>query len=299
MARNGEVSIDSKCQKTQLDENITEDKDFDINIEFDFVGRDNDLEQIKQAWSKNKIFGFFGLRSVGKSRLAREAIKRYKRNAELIEVDVKLIHDTESLYSNLCAALKLEPENYAYATDRWIHHLVGSLLKTNSKHFVFFFDNTEDYQEFKGVNVRDSFLSLCTSLMKRCNNVKIVVTSTTRIQLSQLKRAYFSYEVLPLNTHETRRLLKSVAEGVDFGEYEEAIVTLSEGLPLLVVMIGSELTEDSGMITPKDMVEFLLERRLKALSREYYPEEDRVGRKYMFYPKKSTITMSRNVFFFQ
>ena len=50
------------------------------------------------------------------------------------------------------------------------------------------------------------------------------------------------------------------------------------GLPLVILMVGSELTADDGLIEPRDMVEFLTECRLQALSREYYPAEDRVGR---------------------
>ena len=51
-----------------------------------------------------------------------------------------------------------------------------------------------------------------------------------------------------------------------------------KGLPLVILMVGSELTADDGEIEPKEMVEFLTECRLHALSRENYPEEDRVGK---------------------
>ena len=51
-----------------------------------------------------------------------------------------------------------------------------------------------------------------------------------------------------------------------------------EGLPLVILMVGSELMTEEGEIEPKEMVEFLTECRLHALSRENYPEEDRVGK---------------------
>ena len=51
-----------------------------------------------------------------------------------------------------------------------------------------------------------------------------------------------------------------------------------EGLPLVILMVGSELTAEIGEIKPIEMVEFLTECRLHALSRENYPEEDRVGK---------------------
>ena len=46
----------------------------------------------------------------------------------------------------------------------------------------------------------------------------------------------------------------------------------------MILMVGSELTAEEGEIEPKEMVEFLTECRLHALSRENYPEEDRVGK---------------------
>lgn len=42
-------------------------------------------------------------------------------------------------------------------------------------------------------------------------------------------------------------------------------------------MVGSEMTAEEGLIKPKEMVEFLTDCRLHALSRENYPEDDRVG----------------------
>lgn len=252
--------------------------DFDISTGTDFVGRENDLCRLQREWKNHKIFGIFGLRSVGKSRLVEEFLNRKKaQKFVVIKVDLKLQTDISSLYAIICAELRLEPEKQSTETERWIHHIYESFAKTNGRQFIFFFDNTEDFQESKGENVRDSFLSLCTTLVRKCKNVKVFITSTTRVQLSQLRKVYFAYEVIPLNPAETSQLLKSVTPGIDLGEYADALVTLSEGLPLLILMIGSELTEDDGMVTPKDMVEFLLEYRLRSLSREFYPEEDRVG----------------------
>lgn len=252
--------------------------DFDISTETDFIGREKDLCRLQKAWKSHKIFGIFGLRSVGKSRLVEEFLNKKKaQNFAVIKVDLKLQTDINSLYAIICAELRLEPEKQSIETDRWIHHICESFAKTNGRQFIFFFDNSEDFQESKGEHIRDAFLSLCTHLVRICKNVKVIITSTTRVQLSQLKKAFFVHEVLPLNPAETSQLLKSVTPGIDLGEYADALVELSEGLPLLILMIGSELTEDDGMITPKDMVEFLLEYRLRSLSREFYPEEDRVG----------------------
>lgn len=255
-----------------------DDFDDDIDIEVDFVGRENDLDELQKAWKSHKIFGIFGLRSVGKSRLVTEFLNRKSDKFVRLYTDMKLISDTKSLYTKLCASYGMEPELKAVDGNRWVYHICEAVRAANGKYFIFVFDNTEDYQEFKGVDIRDSFFLLCTTLVRQCTNMKIFITSTTRVQFAQLKKVYFSHEVFPLKQRETRYLLKSVTEGIDLGEYENSIVNLCEGLPLLALMVGSELTEDFGMVTPKDMVEFLLTCRLKALSREFYPQEDRVGK---------------------
>ncbi|XP_053396226.1 nephrocystin-3-like isoform X2 [Mercenaria mercenaria] len=259
----------------------TAEDDFDVDVEVDFIGRETDLKRIYKAWGKHRIFGIFGLRSVGKSRLVKEFLTRYKSKEDVIvNVDVKPLSNSSSLYSHICVKLGIKTEANARESERWIHHIVSELVKRSEENFILVFDNTEDYQEFKGTATRDSFLSLCSQVIKRCSNVKIILTSTTRVQFAGLGHAYFSYKVLPLKRTETKRLLRSVIWGTDLGEYEDSIVTLSEGLPLLILMIGSELTEDDGMLTPEDIVECLLTSRLKTLSREFYPKEDRVADVY-------------------
>jgi hypothetical protein len=76
---------------------------------------------------------------------------------------------------------------------------------------------------------------------------------------------------------------RSVAPGINFGEYEDAIVTLSDGLPLLILMIGSELKNNDEM-TPCHMVQCLQTSRLKTLSDTLYPKEDRICKKQRIKP---------------
>ena len=248
-------------------------------IESDFVGRENDLEKLRKYWEVSNIFGIFGIRSVGKSSLVKEFLKRnISADAKLIHIDVRMQPDIVSLYANICAAIGLHFDQHSTNLDRWIYDIVSFLKSSLDNLFVFFFDNTEDYQDADNPSAGPSFLRLCTSMIESCKHVKVLITSTTQIQFTRLNRDYCRHELLPLNETETKKLLKNVTLGIDLGNYENALVTLSEGLPLLILMIGSELTEDAGMITPKDMVDLLLQCRLKTLSREFYPEEDRVGK---------------------
>jgi hypothetical protein len=208
----------------------------------------------------------------------KEYLKRFKPDGvKVIHIDIKLMPNIVSLYSNICAALELLFDQASTGSDQWIHNIVLFLNSVPRNEFLFFFDNTEDYQDTKSLNICSSFLRLCTSIVEKCQNVQIFITSTTQVQFSKLGRVYCSHELVPLNETEARQLLKKVTSEIDLEDYESALITLSEGLPLLILMIGSELTEDAGMITPNNMVDLLLTGRLRALSREFYPEEDRVG----------------------
>lgn len=257
----------------------TDEFDADIGVEANFVGRADDIQKLNENFNRHRIFGIFGLRSVGKSRLVREYIKKHvKQERQVIIVDCREIVDIASLYTSLCVNLQVEPNPNDVAAGEWVKTIVNVVHCNENNSFLFLFDNTEDYQD-NNVLMRDSFLTLCTTLVRRCFNVKIFITSTTRVQFSQLHRVYYSHELLPLKRSDALELLQSELEGcgVKLGEYSRAIIQLSQGLPLLILMIASELREDGGMLTPKDMVELLSSCRLKSLSREFYPEEDRVG----------------------
>ncbi|XP_045195284.2 uncharacterized protein LOC123550882 [Mercenaria mercenaria] len=242
--------------------------------EWDFVGRKLDFRNFDQAWSKHKLFGIFGIRSVGKSRCVREYIK--SKQCHVTHVELQYIDCIESLHSNICALLGLEPNPNSTETDQWIKEIISAVAHASKNEgFVVFFDNAENVIESP---FKDKFLLLLTKLVKGCRKIKIFVTSTTRIQFSQFR--FFTHEVHPLVPSEAKELLQTVAPDVDLGEYGDVIVKLSEGLPLMLLMIGAELKEDDGLLSPADMVELLCKCRLETLSNEFYPEEDRVGDVY-------------------
>ena len=242
-----------------------------------FVGRQRDIQILTEAWKVHRIFGIYGICSVGKSRLAQELIKIVTKDMHhltYIYVDARGLTTASALYTHLCIALGLKPRDDCDSCS-WITHVLRAIKINYDTNFVTLFDNTEDYQD--GV-VCDSFLQLCTTLAQHCKNIKIIITSTTKAQFRELQGLYFTYELLPLLPLETLELLRFSAPNVDLGEHRDDIANVSEGLPLLVLMIGSEMSEDEGLLTPADMVELLRSGRLKALSREFYPEEDRVGK---------------------
>lgn len=277
----GKNNLISKSDNVQ--DNFSLNGDFHVqnNFEPDFVGRENDLEKLHKESEVCRIIGIFGIKSVGKSRLVKEYLNRFKPGGvKVIHIDIKLMPDIVSLYRNICAALELLFDQDSTGSDQWIHDIVLFLNSAAGNEFLFFFDHSENYQNTENQNICSSFLRLCTTMVEKCRNVQIFITSTTQVRFSKLGRVYYGHELLPLNETEARQLLENVTSEIDLGDYESALITLSEGLPLLILMIGSELTKDAGMITPKNMVNLLLTGRLRALSREFYPEEDRVGDVY-------------------
>ncbi|XP_060551974.1 uncharacterized protein LOC132713404 [Ruditapes philippinarum] len=258
--------------------------DSESSPEYMFIGRDNDFAVLNEKWSSCRIFGIFGLRAVGKSRFVREFIRR--KHIDVLPVHLDTVNDARSLYSVLCASLNTEPEIQTVSSIRWMKHVTDELKKnSNDRQLAVFFDNAEDTIES---SFKDNLLSLIVAVAKQCPRVKIFVTSTTRIQFSQLSKVYCLHELKPMRYTESRIMLHNIAPDIDLGTCEDVIIDLSEGLPLLILMIGAELKIN--LISPEQMVDLLLLSRLETLSKEHYPVEDRVADVYRsFIQRLSTV----------
>ncbi|XP_052238968.1 uncharacterized protein LOC127850181 [Dreissena polymorpha] len=256
-----------------------------------FVGRKDELRDLQAAWYKKlKLFGIFGMRSVGTSRLAKEFLVSVSdQYDELVYVNLKETNDISGMYVNICAQMAIAVESHPNDVKSWESMLVYT-VSTRTKKYVFFFDNGEYFIE--NANTHDPLQHLCIALIKQ-NNVNVILTSTTKFQLERLRHIYHVCELQPLKPTETSELLRAEAPGLDYGEYMDPIVELSEGLPLLILMITSELRGDGGILTPKDMTQLLTEYRLKVLSREFYPEEERVADVYRLFINRLSPVLQR------
>ncbi|XP_045214891.2 uncharacterized protein LOC123564985 [Mercenaria mercenaria] len=185
----------------------------------------------------------------------------------------------------MCASLHVEPDYQATASVKWIKHLTEELKKvSNEKQLAVLFDNAEDTIES---TFKDSLLSLIVAVARQCPWVKVLITSTTKIQFSQLRKIYCLHEMKPMRYTESKLMLRSIAPDVDLGAYGDVIVELSEGLPLLILMIGAEMKIN--LITPEQMVNLLLLSRLETLSKDCYPVEDRVADVYKNFIKRLSV----------
>lgn len=270
----------------------SEEDEEDIIVDVPFVGRTSYLNLLAKAWERHRIIGIYGLRAIGKSRTVKEFLKKKSAliqqdnlaneftRIEKVIVDMKYMRDIHTLHANLCASLGVEPieelDESKY-TNRWKRQIFETISNQKNILHIILFDNAEDVMDGP---LKDEFLSLISRHLVTLKNVKVLITSTTKMMLAERQRTYFSHELKPMPDYEASELLEQVAPDIDFGEFKDSIIRLSEGLPLVILMVGSELTSEEGLIQPKDMVEFLTDCRLQALSRENYPQDDRVAEVY-------------------
>ncbi|XP_052238061.1 uncharacterized protein LOC127849498 [Dreissena polymorpha] len=257
-----------------------------------FVGRKHELRDLKEAWNKmQRLFGIFGIRSVGTSRLAKEFLASVSdQYDELVYVNLQETSDLAAMYIYIRAQLAVSMESNSNDVKSWERMLVCA-ISTRKLQYVFFFDNGEYFLD-KETETCDHLQNLFIALLK-VDNIKVVLTSTTKFQLASMWRINHVCELPPLKPTESSELLRAEAPGVDYGEYLDPIVELSEGLPLLILMITSELRGDGGILTPKDMAQLLAEYRLKVLSREFFPVEDRVADVYRLFINRLSPVLQR------
>jgi hypothetical protein len=228
-----------------------------------FIGRIKDLEELDLQWKKCKIFGIYGIRAVGKSRLVRQFLK--EKGIAPLYLDISTIHDVGSLASAVCACLGLQPEEDGTDPPIWIQQVTKELARNKDK-TVLLFDNVEDAVEG---DFKDTILLLFASIARRCSAVKVMITSDTRLLFIQLGKVYYMHELQPLDESQSLQLLHSVAPNVDLSYFGSAIAKLSEGLPLLILIIGFEIK--AGLISAERMIELLLVTRLQTLGSNSLP----------------------------
>jgi hypothetical protein len=275
-----------------------------LDYEYPFVGRNNFLQNLADKWlsSDCRIFCIFGMRSVGKTRVVREFMKsrapalaqsRGFKSTKSIFIDFRRTKNINRLRTPLYAALGLQSEmkdNDEDDDSDWLCEVCSRICADQSTLYLICFDNAEDIIDMNtstkdsstspdSENLKDRIQSAFVIMVKKCvQNTCMFIASTTRWQFTQIKKIIHSEELLPMTHEDASKLLCDAAPGTNMGEYADRIVELCGGLPLVLLMVAGELEEDYGVLEPKDMLELLSTERLKALSREFYPREDRIGK---------------------
>ncbi|KAK3577449.1 hypothetical protein CHS0354_032300 [Potamilus streckersoni] len=286
----------------------------DFPGEFHFVGRQDVLAELDNAWKENHlIYGIYGLRSVGKSRTVREFLKRKYCEIEssalqylnvmkllIVQTDLKFIDHKETLYTQLCASLGILPQGVNLSnTKKHFDTCVEYIGNNTDLLYVFIFENAEKTYEIsfdtkEKCTMKDELQKLCVDLVTSCTNVRIFLTSTTELLFAQTKKVFYKCELKPMSQEDSTQLLTSVASEMRSHDCTEKIVNLCCGLPLALIIVGSSLTQE-GFQEPMDFVESLTECRIKALSNESFTKEDRIEDLYSEFLLKLTVVFQQRL----
>ena len=153
---------------------------FEIDTYFEarFVGRKDELRDLQASWNnEHRMFGIYGMRSVGTSRLAKKFLAGVAGQYDkLVYVYLKEASDLAAMYVNICAQLAVSFESEPNDFKSWERMLVGA-VSTRKMQYVFFFDNVEYFID-KEADTCDTLQNPFVALLKP-NNIKVILTSTT------------------------------------------------------------------------------------------------------------------------
>jgi predicted ATPase/class 3 adenylate cyclase len=129
-----------------------------------FIGREKEVEQIKQRLEKNRLVTLTGSGGIGKTRLsiqvASELLTEYPNGVWLVELAP--ITDPALVTQAVCAALDVTPQGNTHALNVLTDYL-------HSKKILLVVDNCE--------HLIDACAQLCDSLLHACPNLHIIASS--------------------------------------------------------------------------------------------------------------------------
>ncbi|XP_076076628.1 uncharacterized protein LOC143047445 isoform X1 [Mytilus galloprovincialis] len=263
-----------------------------MDLECHFVGRGTYFEALLERWEDLRCVGVYGMRSIGKSRFVKQLLhfvsKHFNDNDYTAAwVDLRNLQSLRQIFLTLFE--KCEIHQSIDGDDDELYQAILTYLSKTNRTFFIIFDNAEDAIDS---DFNPDFINLIKDISDQSAKVKVLITSTSHLQGHDFCHGdvYKYVELLPLSMQESRDLLHMSAPSVDFGIYLDKIVELCEGLPLALLLTGSELEQDDGLLEPCDMVELLNKCRLKVLSQDLYPIQERIAPMYrQFLNRLSTI----------
>ena len=248
-----------------------------MDFESPFVGRQVYIDQLCRTWEDLHCIGVYGMRSIGKSRFVRHLLPIITKHFDVNTygeawIDLKNLQFLRQILFNLAEALDIQ----TFGDDEELLQAVLCSLSKTNRIFIVVMDNAEDVIDS---DLKVEFFNIVKHILDQSEKVKVIITSTSHLQSHDLNlgKTYGDVELLPLTMQESRELLQITAPNVKFGEYIDPIVDLCEGLPLALLLTGSELDQEDGLLEPCDMVELLNKCRLKVLSQDLYPIQERIG----------------------
>jgi len=207
-------------------------------MENDFVGRE-DLDTYDNAWGTCNLFGVFGIKTIGKSRAAKELIKRRLQldpTLRHVIIDMQGKGQLKMLLMQLLSKLGLHNHmTMQSGIDKTMELIDNAIqLHTVNSQFVMVLDNCENFIDKDEHNA----IQFCSTILQSNQNVKIIITSSVSLRSELFSNIYiFFRELSPLSHEESYKLLKSIAPAL-IGQQGKVISELCGGLPLVIMNVG-------------------------------------------------------------
>lgn len=250
-----------------------------MDLESPFIGRSLYFEDLLERWEELRCVGVYGMRSVGKSRFVKQLlnlVSKHLSDNDYITawIDVRNLQSLRQIYLTLSEKLNIPIMD----DENDFRRAVLARISEIKQNLWIVLDNGEDVIDS---DLNNDFIELCKQITNQNVKVKVIITSTSHLSCNTIYpgMGYYDIELSPLSLLESKELLQKSAPSVDYGIYLDKIAELCEGLPLALLMTGSELEQDEeGLLDPCDMVELLNKCRLKVLSQDLYPIQEIIGK---------------------
>jgi hypothetical protein len=211
--------------------------------EAEFVGRENELQELFKAWHEQKqIFGIYGIRSVGKTRLVEELLNRLRIPDENVyRLDYTRITTLNELIQETCDGLKIERN---FPEKNWTKDIALNLsqrINNNSDtdgDLVVFIRHYEDVDVVP--EVKNEFAKLC-DIVKSSRQIRVIFTSTLKIRFARMLRLCKSLHLWrALSIEESKRLMRDLLKDsqVHLGKHEDVIIKHCLGIPFALMVVG-------------------------------------------------------------
>ncbi|XP_064621392.1 uncharacterized protein LOC135484151 [Lineus longissimus] len=245
-----------------------------------FVGREDELHELITAWNDGKlIFGIFGNKSIGKTRLVNELLRRLGLSDENVyRLDYSGVNTLNGMMEETKRGLHImEDLQERTWTKRIAVELKKRVERDPHKDLVVFIKHYGDVDEI--TELKNEFVKLCDIVKVNNKRIRVVLTSTPKIRFAQLQTLYKSLNLWKkLSDDESKMLLRSLLRDsqVELGKYEETIIRLCEGLPHSLMIVANDLKEEDGMVEPEHIALLLQLERLNSLSPEHYAKDEQM-----------------------
>ncbi len=212
-----------------------------------FVGREQELAQLRDSISSTRLLALVGTGGVGKSRLAlqlgAEMLNRFADGVWL--VDLSLVRDLEAVAAEAASALSVR----ASTTSTSLESIAASIA---NKHILLIVDGCE--------HVLSAAAALADALLHACANVSIVVTSRQALDIGG--ELVYNVDTLPADLALQLFVERATAASSRFSRSSQNESTLAEicarldGIPLALELAAVK----TAVLSPMQLLEKLDER---------------------------------------